>query len=110
MKAISILISAALITSACAQNDEIFLKETKLPDNEAVEFVNRLGLGWNLGNQMDAVNNGSRAIGNEGFGFINHSDGSFISDGSEAAIKALIEAFTGKSTLSGIYKQAPVTD
>lgn len=58
MKAISILISAALITSACSQNDEIFLKETKLPDNEAVEFVNRLGLGWNLGNQMDAVNNG----------------------------------------------------
>ena len=59
MKAISILISAALITSASAQNDENFLKETKLPDNEAVEFVNRLGLGWNLGNQMDAVNNGA---------------------------------------------------
>ena len=35
-----------------------FLDEPALPENQAVAFVKKLGFGWNLGNQMDAQNNG----------------------------------------------------
>lgn len=35
-----------------------FLDPVQLPDNNAVAVAKKLGAGWNLGSQMDAVNNG----------------------------------------------------
>lgn len=46
---------------AVSQPDVVadFLEEPTLPDNEAVAFTRRLGMGWNLGNQLEANNNGA---------------------------------------------------
>lgn len=39
-------------------NPLAFLEHPSLPDNNAVALTHKLGFGWNLGNQMDAVTNG----------------------------------------------------
>ena len=53
--------------------------------------------------------NGSPALGNEGFGFINHATGAFLSAGAASAIEAMVEAYNGNSKLDEIYGQAPVS-
>ena len=51
--------------------------------------------------------NGAGGSGNESFGYINHSSGEFISDGSESAIKSIIDSYKSDATLKDIYTKAP---
>ncbi|MGM9740178.1 MAG: cellulase family glycosylhydrolase [Candidatus Cryptobacteroides sp.] len=46
------------VNQAAAVEDLSFLDTPSLKDNNAVAVSRSLGYGWNLGNQMDAVNNG----------------------------------------------------
>ena len=46
------------VNQAAAQEDLSFLDTPALPDNNAISLSRKLGYGWNLGNQMDAVVNG----------------------------------------------------
>lgn len=43
------------VNQAAAQEDLSFLDTPALPDNNAISLSRKLGYGWNLGNQMDAV-------------------------------------------------------
>lgn len=43
------------VNQAAAQEDLSFLDTPALPDNNAITLSRKLGYGWNLGNQMDAV-------------------------------------------------------
>lgn len=43
------------VNQAAAQEDLSFLDTPALPDNNAITLTRKLGYGWNLGNQMDAV-------------------------------------------------------
>ena len=53
-------LAAALVLSltapACADITipEVTMKEFEIPDNEAMAFLREMGIGWNLGNTMDA--------------------------------------------------------
>lgn len=40
------------------QSVDEFLDSPQLPDNQAAKMSGKLGFGWNLGNQMDAMNGG----------------------------------------------------
>ena len=51
--------------------------------------------------------NGAAGSGNESFGFINHSTGEFISEGGEAAVKAMLDSYRSDRTLRDIYTTAP---
>ena len=51
--------------------------------------------------------NGAKGAGNEKHAFIDHGTGEYCSAGAEAAIKAMISAFTSEETLEDIYDQAP---
>lgn len=55
-KAVSVLAAAALSLNALAVTafGDGYEKK-KLPDNEAIAFVENMGAGWNLGNAFDAV-------------------------------------------------------
>ncbi len=46
------------VNQAAAVEDLSFLDKPSLPGNNAVALSGKLGYGWNLGNQMDAVING----------------------------------------------------
>ena len=46
------------VNQEAAREDLSFLDTPSLPDNDAISLSRKLGYGWNLGNQMDAVNNG----------------------------------------------------
>ena len=35
-----------------------YIKQYELPENEAMEFLKKMGVGWNLGNTFDATNDG----------------------------------------------------
>jgi len=64
-KMAALLLAAALLLSACAfaepavANDivipEINLRQHPIPDNEAMQFLKKMGVGWNLGNTFDAI-------------------------------------------------------
>ena len=43
------------VNQAAAQEDLSFLDTPALPDNNAISLSRKLGYGWNLGNQMDAM-------------------------------------------------------
>ena len=43
------------VNQAAAQEDLSFLDTPALPDNNAITLTRKLGYGWNLGNQMDAM-------------------------------------------------------
>ena len=43
------------VNQAAAQEDLSFLDTPALPDNNAITLSRKLGYGWNLGNQMDAM-------------------------------------------------------
>ena len=43
------------VNQAAAREDLSFLETPALPDNNAISLSRKLGYGWNLGNQMDAV-------------------------------------------------------
>ena len=43
------------VNQAAAHEDLSFLDTPALPDNNAISLSRKLGYGWNLGNQMDAV-------------------------------------------------------
>ena len=53
-KLLFIFVSLVLGLSACEAQE----KKTRPQDNEAVQFAMSMGIGWNLGNQMDAHYNG----------------------------------------------------
>ena len=46
------------VNQEAAREDLSFLDTPSLPDNDAISLSRKLGYGWNLGNQMDAVING----------------------------------------------------
>ncbi|MBQ6175097.1 MAG: glycoside hydrolase family 5 protein [Clostridia bacterium] len=105
------LIAVCLILgAACAAGEDIVIPditpgEFDIPDNEAMAFLRRMGIGWNLGNTFDATANGNprddlaierswvgvyttqemiQAVADAGFGFIripiswhNHIDSAF---------------------------------
>lgn len=48
--AVSVMASALVFPAAAADTEE----KITLPDNEAINFVNSMGAGWNLGNTFDA--------------------------------------------------------
>ena len=55
---------------ACASADEITVPQLtiarrEIPDNEAMEFLKKVGLGWNLGNTFDAIKQGWNANADE---------------------------------------------
>ena len=55
MKKLSVVIVALLaVLSACEAQE----KKVRPMDNEAIQFAMSMGIGWNLGNQMDAHYNG----------------------------------------------------
>ena len=55
MKKLSVVIVALLaVLSACVAQE----KKVRPMDNEAIQFAMSMGIGWNLGNQMDAHYNG----------------------------------------------------
>ena len=54
MKKLTIAIIALLIGLAACEAQEQQQKKTGPMDNEAVKFCMSMGIGWNLGNQMDA--------------------------------------------------------
>ena len=49
---------AADVTLKVSQAGKEEVKDPDLPDNDAVAQALKLGLGWNMGNHMDAINNG----------------------------------------------------
>ncbi len=63
---LALALSALLVLSACtfasAENkggdivipNVSYIKQYELPDNEAMAFVKKMGIGWNLGNTFDA--------------------------------------------------------
>ena len=53
-KLLFIIVSLVLGLSACEAQE----KKIRPQDNEAVQFAMSMGIGWNLGNQMDAHYNG----------------------------------------------------
>ena len=53
-KLLFIIVSLVLGLTACEAQE----KKTRPQDNEAVQFAMTMGIGWNLGNQMDAHYNG----------------------------------------------------
>lgn len=66
MKPIRILLWALILLfalGACAEGGDITVPEIEsyvceLPDNEAMAFLRRMGVGWNLGNTFDAWRDG----------------------------------------------------
>ena len=54
MRKISVLLVALLTAWACEAQE----KKVRPIDNEAIQFAMSMGIGWNLGNQMDAHYNG----------------------------------------------------
>ena len=58
------ILALLLLATACAeQGGEITVPEIapyvcEIPDNEAMAFLRRMGVGWNLGNTFDAVRDG----------------------------------------------------
>lgn len=46
------------VNQEAAREDLSFLDTPSLPDNDVISLSRKLGFGWNLGNQMDAVING----------------------------------------------------
>ena len=66
-KGISIFMTTCILLSlfACsafAENavtiPELTIVQKEIPDNEAMEFLKKLGVGWNLGNTFDAIKQG----------------------------------------------------
>ena len=55
MKKLLFLFMAVLF---CISSCEAQEKGTRPQDNEAIQFAMTMGIGWNLGNQMDAHYNG----------------------------------------------------
>ena len=57
--------------SACTQAEntvsipELNIKRREIPDNEAMEFLKKIGVGWNLGNTFDAIKQGWNANADE---------------------------------------------
>ena len=49
---------AADVTLKVTQAGKEVIKDPTLPDNAAVARMKEMGLGWNMGNQLDAINNG----------------------------------------------------
>ena len=49
---------SASATFAITQAGKEVIPDPVLPDNDAVARARELGLGWNMGNQLDAINNG----------------------------------------------------
>ena len=57
----SLAVSASGVPSqtvSVTQAGKEVIKDPELPDNDAVARSLALGLGWNMGNQLDAINNG----------------------------------------------------
>ena len=54
MRKLSILFMALMLCLACEAQE----KKVRPMDNEAIQFCMSMGIGWNLGNQMDAHYNG----------------------------------------------------
>ena len=58
------LLLSALCLSACAepaaviQVPELTIAQRPIPENEAMDFLKAMGVGWNLGNTFDAVKQG----------------------------------------------------
>ena len=53
----------AILPATAEQGGEITVPEIapyvcEIPDNEAMAFLRRMGVGWNLGNTFDAVRDG----------------------------------------------------
>ena len=46
------------VTLRVSQEGKEVIKDPELPDNDAVAMARKLGFGWNIGNQMEAHNNG----------------------------------------------------
>ena len=71
MKRTACLLCALMLLMACVPAmgeseiviPDVTVKPYAIPDNEAMAFLRELGFGWNLGNTMDAVDDGFR--GNE---------------------------------------------
>ncbi len=51
MKKLSVVLAVLLVSLAACQAQE---KKQRPMDNEAIQFAMSMGIGWNLGNQMDA--------------------------------------------------------
>ena len=64
-KTIPLLMAILLLLSACAVAEpaqervitipDISLSQQQIPDNEAMQFLKKMGVGWNLGNTFDAI-------------------------------------------------------
>ena len=99
----------------------------ELPDNNAIRRMKALGVGWNLGNQLDALPDGfsddddeygwpdETCCGRDTYGqekhcYTNHGTGEFLSSGQEP-IETVIRAWTSEDpayTLQSVYDRAPV--
>ena len=51
MKKLTILLAALMVGCTACEAQE---KKQRPMDNDAVQFAMSMGIGWNLGNQMDA--------------------------------------------------------
>lgn len=58
--ALAVVLSACMFASAENKGGDIvipnvsYIKQYEIPDNEAMAFVKKMGIGWNLGNTFDA--------------------------------------------------------
>ncbi|MBE5803479.1 MAG: glycoside hydrolase family 5 protein [Clostridiales bacterium] len=57
-----LLLLSMLLCAACAHGEDVVIPkittiyQQEIPDNEAMTFVKNMGIGWNLGNTFDAIN------------------------------------------------------
>lgn len=72
-KGICLLMILCLLLSlfaACAQAEgaqvpDLDIKRRPIPDNEAMAFLKKIGVGWNLGNTFDAIKGGWNKFADE---------------------------------------------
>jgi hypothetical protein len=51
------------VTLKVTQNGKTIVPDPTLPNNAAIKRMKELGVGWNLGNQLDALHDGDTSSG-----------------------------------------------
>ncbi len=59
------LFAASSLAESALTIPELTIVQKEIPDNEAMEFLKSLGVGWNLGNTFDAIKQGWNAKADE---------------------------------------------